>query len=159
MDELGRIRDHITIDNLTDDANKDEFTELVKRRKPDVIVVGGMSITTTKLMQTLKELVAKMFGDDQAETSWGEDSRSEPSQAPPVVYIQDEVARIYQHSQRAEDDFPQLSLVGRYCAGLARYAQSPLNEYAALGSDLTAITFDEEAQPLVRYIILGGFLD
>jgi transcription elongation factor SPT6 len=143
----------MTIDNLTDDANKDEFTELVKRRKPDVIVVGGMSMSTTKLMQSLKELVAKIFGDDQAETSWGDDSRNDPSQAPPVVYVQDEVARIFQHSKRAEEDFPQLSLVGRYCAGLARYTQSPLNEYAALGSDLTAITFDEEAQPLVRHAL------
>lgn len=151
LDEAGRMRDCLVTDNLTEDASKDEFTELVKRRKPDVIVVAGLTMQTTKLMQTLKELVAKIYNsnNDQPEPTWGDEPRNEKSQSPPVVYVQDEVARIFQHSKRAEEEFPHLSLTGKYCVGLARFAQNPLNEYAALGPDLTAITFDEEAQPLV----------
>lgn len=66
----------------------------------------------------------------------------------PIMYVNDEVARIYQHSKRAEDEYGRLPLTARYCVGLARYVQSPLIEYAALGRDLTAITFDD-AQNLV----------
>ena len=147
LDEAGRQRDAIAVDNLTEDVCKDELVELVKRRKPDVIVVGGLTMQTTKLMQSLKELISKAFGDP-SESVWG-DERNDQSQAPPVIYVQDEVARIFRRSKRAEEDIPTLTLTGRYCAGLARFTQSPLNEYAALGHDLTAITFDEEAQPLV----------
>ncbi|CCO27990.1 Transcription elongation factor SPT6 AltName: Full=Chromatin elongation factor SPT6 [Rhizoctonia solani AG-1 IB] len=64
------------------------------------------------------------------------------------MYGHDEVARIYQHSARAEAEFSALPLVARYCVSLARYVQNPLNEYAALGSDLTAVTFTE-AQNLI----------
>jgi len=69
----------------------------------------------------------------------------------PVIYVQDEVARIFQHSKRAEEEFGALSTIARHCAGLAHYVQSPLNEYATLGSDITAISFDEDSQQLVRF--------
>ena len=149
LDEAGRFRDHLAVDNLIEDSCKDEFMELVKRRKPDVVVVGGMSMQTTKLMQSLKELVARIYSSEQSEPTWGDEPRNDLSQASAVIYVQDEVALILQHSKRAEVDFPQLTLVGKYCAGLTRYMQNPSNDYAALGSDLTAVTFDEEAQPLV----------
>ena len=63
----------------------------------------------------------------------------------------DDVARLFQHSKRAEDEFSFLPLISRYCMGLARYTQSPLNEFAALGPDITAVMFDDESQHLVSY--------
>lgn len=88
-------------------------------------------------------------------TSSPERQKPEKSKGPtktPIIYVNDEVARVYQHSKRAEDEYGRVPLVGRYCIGLARYAQNPLNEYAALGPDLTTIAFDE-AQMLVSIVI------
>ena len=63
-----------------------------------------------------------------------------------ILRLLDEVARIFQHSKRPEEEFSALSTIARYCVGLVCYVQSPLNEYAALGSDVAAISFDEDCQ-------------
>ncbi|KAI9064455.1 transcription elongation factor Spt6 [Trametes sanguinea] len=140
MDEAGRLREHTKLDNLVNTENQDEFLDMVKRRRPEVIAIGGFSIATTKLSRRVKELLdgAKNSGD-----------RSEEVPDIPVIYVHDEVARIYQHSQRANEEFSALTPIGKYCIGLARYVQSPLNEYAALGSDITAISFEDEYQQLI----------
>ena len=155
LDEEGRLRDHFQLDNLQDQEHKDEFLDFVKRRNPDVIAVGGFSIHTTKLVQDIKKLLQ---GDTQAgadpSSSWGTEPTNEQSIKKPVIYVHDDVARLFQHSKRAEEEFSALPMNAKYCVGLARYVQSPLNEFAALGSDITAITFDEEAQHLVNMCIV-----
>ncbi|KAI0636950.1 transcription elongation factor Spt6 [Trametes polyzona] len=140
LDEAGRLREHTKIDNLVNTENQDEFLDIIKRRRPDVIAIGGFSIATTKLSRRIKELLegAKNGAD-----------RFDEVPNIPVIYVHDEVARIYQHSPRADEEFSALTPLGKYCIGLARYAQSPLNEYAALGSDISAITFEEEYQQLL----------
>ncbi|KAG8886008.1 Transcription elongation factor spt6 [Tulasnella sp. 331] len=267
LDEEGRLRDHIKLDNLIDEELKERFTELVKRRNPDVIVVGGFTVHTKKLMDQVKQLLgqgdtdgvpmgdqkpqggarpdhggnssrangesssqaaapggwaaapatsgwsgaADSFGGwDQAAGSsgapaadgwgvatvtsgrgdasadgaaassgwgsngWGEAAGTSQQDQPrattasperprssggkgkekekerttPIIYVNDEVARIYQHSKRGEEEYGRLPVIARYCVGLARFVQSPLTEYAALGADLTVITFDE-AQTLI----------
>ena len=50
LDEAGRMREHTKVDNLYDSDNVDEFIDLLKRRKPDVVVIGGFSMATLKLM-------------------------------------------------------------------------------------------------------------
>lgn len=148
LDEAGRLREHDQLENLSDDATRNLFLDLIKRRRPDIIVIGGYTIQTAKLSQQIKSILKGQ--SEESSANWGEPSRNDQAMDIPVMYIQDEVARIYQHSKRAADEFSALPLIAKYCVGLARYAQSPLNEYAALGSDLTAITFDKEAQQLVR---------
>lgn len=157
LDEAGRLREHIKIDNLVDRDYQDEFTDLLKRRHPDVIVVGGLSMATTKLSLKVRSLVngEPPVSDPTANggDGWG------PSQPPreaneqsfniPVMYVRDEVARMYQHSKRAAEEFSALSPVAKYCVGLARYIQSPLNEYSALGHDITAIPLEDEDQHLI----------
>lgn len=143
LDEAGRLRDHTKIDNLYDQDNLDEFQFLLDRRKPEVAVVGGFSIATLKLRQRVKEILQGSTSAD----GWGSNSRSFDI---PVIYAHDDVARIYQHSKRAAQEFSALSPIAKYCVGLARYVQSPLNEFAALGPDITAISFDEDNQNLVR---------
>lgn len=59
-----------------------------------------------------------------------------------VICVNDEVARIYQHSKHAEE-YMRPSLSARSCVELARYIHISLNKYAALGPDLTVITFDD----------------
>ncbi|KAJ1309768.1 hypothetical protein OPQ81_006534 [Rhizoctonia solani] len=222
LDEEGRFREHLRLDNLSDSDNRQEFLDLLKRRKPDVVIVGGFTVATKHLMSRAREALgipepdeegepsgagaagtssstpapatqsggwasqsggdsgggwgaqnnaggASAWGGDQASQAggaWGGDNnttsgdkttsqsnnsssaRNGDERTPELMYGHDEVARIYQNSARAEAEFSALPLVARYCVALARYVQSPLNEYAALGSDLTAITFTE-AQHLI----------
>jgi transcription elongation factor SPT6 len=69
--------------------------------------------------------------------------------------VHDNVARIYHHSKRAPEEFSALPPNAKYCVGLARYVQSPLNEFVALGPDITAISLDKDNQHLVRiYLFL-----
>ena len=144
------------IDNLVDEEPKDQFKDLIQRRRPDVTAIGGFSLNTTKLSQRVKEAVGKKQPTEQP-PSWGSEP---PPPLPegeliiPVIYAQDEVARIFQHSKRAEEEFGALLTIARYCVGMARCVQSPSNEYAALGSDITAISFNEDCQQLVRFMRL-----
>lgn len=151
VDEASRLREHTKIDNLVDTEMRDEFVDLLKRRRPDVIVIGGFSMSTTKLVQRVKEIIR---GDQKEPATDGWDAEAmdtgnEQAFDIPVIYVFDEVARIYQHSKRAADEYSALSPTAKYCVGLARYTQSPLTEYAALGSDIAAISFDEDDQHLV----------
>ncbi|KAF8163355.1 transcription elongation factor SPT6 [Crassisporium funariophilum] len=146
VDEAGRMREHTKIDNLHDQDNKDEFIDLVKRRKPDVAVIGGFTIATLKLMHLVKQLFG---GDLGVPDEHGRDTNNEQAFDIPAIYVQDDVARIYQHSKRAADEFSALPPTAKYCVGLARYVQSPLNEFAALGSDISAISFDEDNQHMI----------
>lgn len=141
IDEAGRLREHTKLDNLVDQDLKDEFQDLLSRRKPDVIVIGGFSMATTKLAVRVKEVLR---GDSPDGMSDSPPVNHVPAFDIPIVYVSDEVARIYQHSKRAADEFSALSPTAKYCVGMARYTQSPLLEFAALGSDISAISFDED---------------
>ncbi|KAF8964059.1 transcription elongation factor SPT6 [Flammula alnicola] len=146
VDEAGRMREHTKIDNLHDPDNKDEFIDFLTRRKPDVAVVGGFSIATLKLSHLVKEIF-RGTSANQDEHGWG--GANEDAFDIPTIFVHDDAARIYQHSRRAADEFSALSPTAKYCVGLARYVQSPLNEFAALGTDISAISFDEDNQHLV----------
>ncbi|KAI0065393.1 transcription elongation factor Spt6 [Artomyces pyxidatus] len=140
LDEAGRLREHTQIDNLNETESQDEFRDLVRRRRPDVIVIGGFSVATTKLSLRIKENLGMLAEDGQIDPEFSRIA---------VTYVHDEIARLYQHSKRIADEFTSFSSITKYCIGLARYIQSPLNEYAALGPDITAITFEEDYQQLV----------
>jgi transcription elongation factor SPT6 len=147
LDGNGALRDNLKLDNLIDTQNKDLFKDLIARRDPAVIVVGGLSIRTTELVRTVKGIVSQ-----QTEDMGGFDNSFASPPQVKVIYAFDEVARIYQHSKRADEEFSALSLAAKYCVGIARYVQSPINEYAALGEDLAALTLDEEIQNMVIHL-------
>ena len=154
LDEMGRLREQVKVDNLVDRDYHDEFIDLLKRRRPDVIVVGGFTMATTKLSSRIKEIVNGKVPSSDAEGNllgWGTEPTNEQVFNIPVIYLNDEVARIYQHSKRAAAEFSTLSPIAKYCVGLARYAQNPLNEYAALGPDVVAISLEDEDQHLVSF--------
>ncbi|KAF4578811.1 Transcription elongation factor spt6 [Pleurotus pulmonarius] len=140
LDQAGRMREYTKIDNLMDEESNDEFVDLIKRRQPDVIVVGGFSMATSKLSLRVKEKV------NPGQTALPDEPQPPPGENLniPVIYVYDDVARIYQHSHRADEEYPSLSQTAKYCVGLARYAQSPLNEFAAMGRDIVAIKFHED---------------
>jgi transcription elongation factor SPT6 len=153
LDEAGRMREHTKIDNLYDIEMVDEFVDLLKRRKPNVIVIGGFSVATLKLTNLVKKIIGGPNSQPDDENGW---NNPPPTNGQtfniPVIYVHDDVARIYQHSKRAAAEFSALSPTAKYCVGLARYTQSPLNEYAALGVDITAIAFEEDYQHLVSIL-------
>ena len=159
LDQEGRLREHAKFDNLKEKDMENEFIGIVKRRTPDLVVIGGFNANTHRLAETIKALVLDPDWKAEQEKAGknvieegGFDAR-EGMTGIHVKFVPDAVARIFQHSRRASEEFGTLSVTARYCIGLARYAQSPLNEYAALGQDITAITFDQDVQHLVCVLI------
>lgn len=155
VDPAGRLLEHAKFDNLMDKELENDFLDIVGRRRPDLVAIGGFSASTNRLYDRVRQLVIDPDWA-KAQEEQGKPIIEEATfdvrdldRRIPVKYVQDAVARIFQHSKRAEEEFGTLSVTTRYCIGLARYAQSPLNEYAALGQDITAITFDQDAQHLV----------
>ncbi|PWN50172.1 hypothetical protein IE53DRAFT_107949 [Violaceomyces palustris] len=163
LDSRGRFREHASFDDLRPlsarqlaeremEAERDrrkteyadprgDFVKLLKGRRPDVIVVNGFSPRTAELRSQVREL-ADIAHHEIVEEERLESQAAQEQAIMDVVTTYDDVARIYQHSARAAEEFPELSELGRYCLALARYAQSPVNEFAALGNDLTAIVLD-----------------
>lgn len=143
-----------------------EFKALISRRQPSLIVVGGFRFSTHKLMERVKAIVLsiaqekvdkeKAISRPGGNVPWGGPQPTEQELAMelkeasiPVTFVPDDVARLYQHSDRAQKEFGLYPPTARYCVGLGRYAQSPIHEYCALGSDIIAITFDDHSQKLV----------
>ncbi|KAF8420790.1 SH2 domain-containing protein [Tirmania nivea] len=141
MDELGRVFEQVKYPDLRDEQSRSEFVEVLRRRKPEVIGVAGFSVATHRLFNDLKKLI-----DEEGITVAGEnDDDRHPLE---VIYVNDEVARLYQNSDRARLEYPEFPPLARYCIGLARYLQSPLLEYAALGKDIVSILFHPAQQLL-----------
>jgi transcription elongation factor SPT6 len=142
LDENGRFHNSIKVDDLKDEANREIIYNAIREKRPDVIGVSGFSVQTSRLYEDLVKLVEdrKITVSDD-----GDDGRSLIE----VIYVNDEVARLYQHSERAKVDHPEFPPLVRYCCALARYVQSPLLEYAALGKDVASIPF-HPAQKLLN---------
>lgn len=149
LDDYGRLLEHKSFDNLRAPPHVEEgeapdprrdFVALLRRRRPDVVVVNGFSARTADLRRDVDGLVRTAH--DERISDEGLDAQQAAHSAVDVISCYDDVARLYQHSSRAASEFAELSILGRYCVGLARYVQSPVNEFAALGDDLVAVQFD-----------------
>ncbi|KAI2605890.1 transcription elongation factor Spt6 [Hypoxylon fragiforme] len=141
VEEDGRVIEHGKFGNLArDEAQRNAFVEVVERRKPDVIGVSGFSTDTHRLVRDLESLVnEKNLTGPEFPDPDSDDYRSELLE---VVVVNDEVARLYKDSPRAQADHPTLSSNTRYCVALAKYLQNPMKEYAALGKDITSLLFN-----------------
>ncbi|CZS96047.1 probable transcription elongation factor spt6 [Rhynchosporium agropyri] len=147
VEEDGRVLEHGKFDNLSrNEQTREDFVELVLRRKPDVLGISGFSVETHKLITSLKELVEEkgLKGAEFEDPDTGAD-RSEPLE---IVVVNDEVARLYKDSTRATLDHPAFSALTKYCVALAKYLQNPMKEYAALGKDIISLSFHPNQQLL-----------
>ena len=128
-----------------DGADVKAFVELVERRKPDVIGVSGFSAETRKLYKHIDDIVERkeLRGAD-----YEDEDGNDRSDRLEVVVVNDEVARLYQTSDRANMEHPGFAPLTKYCVALAKYLQTPMKEYASLGRDIVSITFD----PAQRYV-------
>jgi transcription elongation factor SPT6 len=140
VDDDGRVLEQGKFGNLSrDEASRDEFADVVERRRPDVIGISGWSAETHRLVVDVENLVRDKnlqgteFEDPDTEV-WG--------RAPiEVVVVNDDVARLYKDSPRGHAEHPSLNPVTRYCVALARYMQNPMKEYAALGETVSSLSF------------------
>ena len=124
---------------IEDGADVQKIVELIDRRKPDVIGVSGFSAETRKLYKQIEDIVeAKDLRGADYEDEEGND-RSDKLE---VVIVNDEVARLYQTSERANIEHPGFAPLTKYCVALAKYLQNPMKEYASLGRDIVSISFD-----------------
>ena len=124
--------------SLPDGKDVEAFVDLVRRREPDVVGISGFSPETRKLYNQLTTIVKDR--DLRGAIYEDEDGRDK-SDLLDVVIVNDEIARLYQSSERAKLEHPGLAPLTHYCVALARYMQDPMKEYAALGYDITSIAF------------------
>lgn len=164
LDQEGNIRSQNKFDNLKDEPNRAAFCELIKKRSPQVVAIGGLSVHTAKLREdassTLREYAIQQFGENPPVSAAFEDplqyadelthydNRLQPYTIP-MIFPQDATARLYMTSEEAEKEHPTLPLNGRYALALARYTQNPLNSYCKVGRAIASVTFIEHHQKLV----------
>ncbi len=130
LDETGAVLDHIKLNHLhgrNRDAKIEDHEKLVKfmekyDAKPDIVAVAGWTVATKSMMAEVQTTVQtfnsnkNLFGDA----------------AVPVILARDDIARIYQNSKRAQEEFPAYMPLLRYCICVARQIQDPLYEYGCL---------------------------
>ncbi|KAI8584594.1 hypothetical protein K450DRAFT_217031 [Umbelopsis ramanniana AG] len=134
VNQYGRLADQLRLPNLKDDTSRQQLMDLISHRKPDVIGVAGFNIQTRRLLDTVQTLVNEL----KEQTANSRSSRHDRIHAQ-VTIVNDEVARLYQGSKRATEEFKELPPLMRYCISLARRLQNPVMEYVALGRDLLQI--------------------
>lgn len=134
LNEFGDVMENIKLDNMKDADSREQMAALIKRKAPDVIAMAGFNVDTRRLEANLVNFI-----DEYAlKIPAGEDGIERSLK---VIFVNDEVARLYHNSKRASVEFPDLPSLAKYCVALGRYMQSPLLEYAAMGRDLTSIPF------------------
>ncbi|KAK9454459.1 SH2 domain-containing protein [Dipodascopsis uninucleata] len=152
LDDQGRVLETAKLGEPRDDEFKNLFVELVKRRKPDVIGMAGFSIASLRLRKAILDIV-----ESENLTVYVEEEATEEERPIEVIWVNDEVARLYQNSARSTEEFSELAPMLRYCVGLARYVQSPLLEYIAMGDDINAIEVHPLQNLLPRELLKESF--
>ena len=137
--------------SIGDGGDVAAFADVVNRRRPDVIGVSGFSPEARKLYKQLTELVESK---DLRGAPYTNDQDEEVSDPLEVVTVNDEVARLYQNSERARKDHPGFAQLTHYCVALAKYLQGPLKEYASLGRDVVSIQFKPGQQLVAQDLLL-----
>ncbi|VEU22033.1 DEKNAAC103001 [Brettanomyces naardenensis] len=149
MDYDGSVVENVKFEeNFREAEFEKKFIALVSRFQPEVIAISGYTPEVSYFFKHVQELVklnrlvvdsdaAKTNDDYQPDA----DSNEEPqSTSLPVIYVPNETARVFEHSERAKEEFGDKPRVAKFCIGLARYVQSPLLEYIALGDAITSVS-------------------
>ncbi|KAJ3158303.1 Transcription elongation factor spt6 [Geranomyces michiganensis] len=111
-----------------------DLLKMISRHQPDVIAIAGTKPNTkTILHRQLDDMLQEALASREIKV----DLR--------IVFVEDDVARIYMNSERAIREFPEKShapLV-RYLVSLARRVQEPTMEFAGLyKSDIGRLKLD-----------------
>lgn len=133
VDDQGRVLETIKLEDARDEGFRTGLADIVRRRRPDVLCMAGFTISANRLQKDILDVISL-----ENLTVGGEDEGGS-EQPIELLWANDEVARLYQNSERAAAEFAELAPLLRYCAALARYVQSPMLEYAAMGQDIVSI--------------------
>jgi transcription elongation factor SPT6 len=139
MDENGKVVESLKLVSLKDETSREDLLKVIRTRKPDVIGIAGFSVATHRMKEDLQALIAA------EELMCSENDKAAPLE---VIYVDDEMARIFRMSPKGKAEFPQMVPMQRYCIALCRYVQDPLIEYASQGKDILSLSFDP-AQHLI----------
>ncbi|KAK6507188.1 Transcription elongation factor spt6 [Arthrobotrys musiformis] len=143
MDQYGKVLETLKMNGVRDTEEVKKFVKLINDRNPAVIALGGFTVATYTLESALRKIIEeediRLDDEDHGQRNLLD-----------IIFVQDEVARLYMNSERAASDFPSQSSLGRYCAALARYVQNPLLEYAACGENVLSISFHPDQQLLPK---------
>ncbi|GMM50327.1 chromatin-remodeling histone chaperone [Starmerella bacillaris] len=124
VDEDGHVAESVKLGDLRNSNFGEKLIDAVKSSRPDVVGIAGFTSTTFRLYEEVRKYIV-----EQSQLKAGPEDAEAPLQ---VVWVNDEVARLFRNSKRAVEEFPDLVPNARYCVAGARYLQGPLYEYAQL---------------------------
>lgn len=148
----GTIFEHIKFDETYREVEfEKKLLALIDRFKPEVIAISGYNVQIHTLKKRIDEIVKNNHKMVNFESSnEGEEYEVEL----PVIYVPNETARLFEYSDRAEEEFSDKPVVAKFCIGIARYVQSPLLEYIALGDAVTSISIHKHQTLLPEHTLL-----
>lgn len=141
---------------------KEFLDKNLEHNRPDVIVISGYNANTKKLFDIVKRFVQS---NRILVNTEGTSLQNNEQEAPllPVIWGQDETARLYQNSDRARLAFPEKPTLVKYAIGVAKYVQNPLLEYISLGDDILSLTFHQDQKlipkDMVRDALESAYVD
>lgn len=148
--ESNPIRDRESEDKFAGQL-KEFFDKKLQHSTPDVIVVSGLNATSKRLFDSVKNFIK----NNNVKVNTDDVKVEHDTIVPliPVIWGQDETARLFQNSERAKQEYIDKPTLAKYCVALARYVQSPLLEYISLGDDISSITFCDNQKLLSNDLI------
>lgn len=124
VDEDGHVSECVKLGDVRAAGFGERLVQATRAARPDIVGVAGFTPSTRRLFEDVRKYIV----DESQLTAGPEDAE----QSVQVVWVNDEVARLFRNSQRAVEEFPDLVPNARYCVAGARYLQGPLYEYAQL---------------------------
>jgi len=128
IDEHQEIKDTLQLGHSRRvDSYKQGLEDFVKKHLPHVIAVGTTGIGAMDLFEDLRTVADKL--KEQGQTPEGVTTMR-------VVFVADEIPQIYGASPRAKQELATQSRLVCQAVGLARYLCDPLQEIAAISSNM-----------------------
>lgn len=148
VNQRGKVVDQLEVPNLKDERYWKEMSDFIKAKKAHVLGVAGYNADTRRVIKHMQTMLSEI---NQSNEHNGISKMD-------MVVVDDEAARLYKASRRAQEEFAEHSETMRYCISLARRLQSPVLEYVGLGRDLLAIRH-HDLQHLVSEDTLYFYLE
>ncbi|KAF7715618.1 Uncharacterized protein PECH_000969 [Penicillium ucsense] len=159
LEEDGRLLEYGYFDDITvgdpargikDGVDVPKLLDVIRRRKPDVIGVGGLTMETRRLQKMLNDIVDLK---DVRGAPYTDENDEEVSDRLEVVLVNDEAARLFHKTLRSYNFNPLLNYEVHYTLALGHYLQSPLKSYAFVDPDFIALPL-KPGQELVNQDLL-----
>ncbi|KAJ3383360.1 Transcription elongation factor spt6 [Entophlyctis sp. JEL0112] len=136
IDEHGRVLSTLKLLSLHMREQKskdlDLILEALREHRIEVVVVGGTTLYTRRLIPDIVDTVRRMNDDNRRDDRDRRRYRHAELHIPEVSMVEDDVARLVMNSKRFAKEFPDFPPLARYCVSLARRVQDATAEFATL---------------------------